>query len=87
MRFAWESWGDIRGRDPNLNTALVQTASTTLQGGQRADAIFGLNFIVPRGPLMGNRLSVEGGLPVYQRLEGPQLKTNYFFTVSWQKTF
>ena len=56
---------------------MVQSASTTLQGGQRVDAIFGLNFIVPRGPLMGNRLA----------LEGPQLETDHFFTVSWQKTF
>ncbi len=87
VRFAWESWGDIRGRDPNLNTAMVQSASTTLQGGQRAEAILGLNFIVPRGPLMGNRLALEGGLPVHQRLEGPQLKTDHFFTVSCQKTF
>ncbi len=87
LRFAWESWGDIRGRDPNLNTAMVQSASTTLQGGQRVDAIFGLNFIVPRGPLMGNRLAFEGGLPVHQRLEGPQLETDHFFTVRWQKTF
>ena len=51
------------------------------------DAILGLNFIVPRGPLMGNRLSVEGGLPVYQRLEGPQLKTDFISTVSWKKAF
>ena len=87
LRFAWESWGDIRGRDPNLNTVMVQSASTTLQGGQRADAIFGLNFIIPRGPMMGNRLALEGGLPVHQRLEGPQLETDHFFTVSWQKTF
>ena len=66
---------------------MVQSASTTLQGGQRADAIFGLNFIIPRGPLMGNWLALEGGLPVHQRLEGPQLETDHFFTVSWQKAF
>ncbi len=70
-----------------LAAALVQSTSTTLQGGQRVDAIFELNFIVPRGPLMGNRLALEGGLPVHQRLEGPQLETDHFFTVSWQKTF
>ena len=58
-----------------------------LQGGQRADVVLGLNFIVQHGLLAGHQLSIEGGRPIHQRLEGHQLKADFFSTVSWQKTF
>ncbi len=55
----------------------------------RADLLFGANLLAPRelGLLAGHRLAVEGGLPVYQRLDGPQLETDWLLTVGWQKSF
>ena len=47
----------------------------------------GLNFYVPHGVLKGNRLSIEGGMPVYQSLAGPNLKTDWLITVGWSYTF
>ncbi len=32
----------------------------------------------------GNRLAIEVGLPLYQDLDGPQLKNDYSFTIGWQ---
>ncbi len=87
-RLAFESWGNIEGADPTFTTPYTMpTADPDQQGGQRADVIFGLNFIVPDGLFAGHRLALEGGLPVYQDLDGPQMEVDHFFTISWQKTF
>jgi hypothetical protein len=47
----------------------------------------GLNFYAPKGFLTGNRLSVEGGLPIYQDLKGPQLGTAWMISLRWSYAF
>ncbi|MDP6124439.1 MAG: hypothetical protein QGH20_01635, partial [Candidatus Latescibacteria bacterium] len=70
---------------PAINTPLykVPTADPNLQGGKRADALLGINLRMPRGILEGNWLGVEFGLPIYQDLNGPQMKTEWMLTVGW----
>ncbi len=80
-------WGDIRGADAALNPMMVPTARTDLRGGERVDALFGVNLYTPEGAAAGNRLALEFGLPLYQHLDGPQLETDYRFTVGWQYAF
>lgn len=87
LRLRGEGWGDINGADPTLNPAMVPTARTDLRGGQRADLIFGINTLGHNGIVAGHRLAVEFALPVYQDLDGPQLETDWGFTLGWQRAF
>jgi hypothetical protein len=50
--------------------------------GQRLDAFLGLSF--GYGPVS---LGVEGGVPLYQNLNGLQLKTDWLLTVGVQAMF
>jgi len=85
-RFDWQSWGNIDGADPALNPDMVPTADPNLQGGDRLDLLFGMNFYVPEGPILikGQRLAVEFGFPIYQDLDGPQLETDWVLWLGWQ---
>ncbi len=81
------AWGNIDGADPDLNALMVPTADPNRRGGERVDLLFGVNFYVPQGLLKGHRLAVQGGLPIYQSLDGPQLETDWQFTIGWQWVF
>ncbi len=87
LRLDFAKWGDIAGNDDTQNKAMVPTADPGLRGGERLNAALGINFFIPRGTFKHNRISVEASLPVYQRLEGPQLEENWRITVGWQWSF
>jgi hypothetical protein len=78
---------DIQGSDPGLATNHTPEARPDLRGGRRLDVLFGINFYVPKGPLKGSRLMVEGGVPVYQDLDGPQLGTAWMLSVGGSYAF
>lgn len=82
-----KAWKDIKGMDGQLNQALVATARPDLRGGYRVNANLGVNYLHLDGPLKGHRLAAEFGMPVYQNLDGPQLGTDYNFTLGWQYAF
>lgn len=91
VRFNWQQWGNIKGKDGQLQTTvgpanipLVQTAEPNLQGGKRLDVLGGVNILVPEWMGLENHLSLEAGLPVYQYLDGPQLKQSWSFWAGWQ---
>ncbi|HTI51170.1 MAG TPA: hypothetical protein VL475_09470 [Planctomycetaceae bacterium] len=80
-------WADIFGADPRLNQLLVPTNRPDLQGGRRIDMLFGLNLFIPGNYLPGQWFSVEGGIPIYQFLQGPQLKTDWTITAGYNLKF
>lgn len=91
VRFNWQQWGNIRGRDGQLQTTvgpmnipLVPTADPNLRAGQRLDILGGVNMLFPEWMGLENHLSVEAGLPIYQYLDGPQLKQSWSFWAGWQ---
>lgn len=88
FRLNSKTWGNIDGADsrPGFPGAgFVPTADPNRRGGTRLDAMFGVNLLGPKdSKLKGHRLAVEGGLPVMQRLEGPQLETDWMITAGWQ---
>jgi hypothetical protein len=53
----------------------------------RLDTLLGFNFVVPGTPLSGIRFAVEAGLPIYQRVDGPQLGTSWIMTLGVQYAF
>jgi hypothetical protein len=87
LRMTYHQWGNVDGADPELMPMLVQTANPSLQGGKRIDLAFALNFQVQNGSLKGHRLAAEISVPVYQNLDGPQMKQNWALTIGWQKAF
>jgi len=86
------TWGNIVGRDVRLAPGgplgfPVPTADPNRRGGTRVDAMLGANIYVRSGYLKGHRIAVEGGLPVYQYLNGPQLQTDWTLMLGWQYAF
>ncbi|MEM7667279.1 MAG: transporter [Pseudomonadota bacterium] len=81
-----ETIGRIDGIDP-LIVGPVQTANPDFQGGESVTAFAGVNFAATGGPLKGWRLGIEGGLPLVQDLNGPQMPTDFSYTVGIQKSF
>ncbi len=75
------SWFDIAGSDPLLNAAMTPTADPNLRGGTRLDLLFGLDFAVVKSALKGLHIAVEGGLPLFQSLDGPQVEMDWVFVM------
>lgn len=85
-RIAGETRGRISGIDAMI-VAPVQTADPDFQGGDRIDLFFGFNLVGQSGFLRGHRLALEFGFPIYQKLNGPQMETDWRMTVGYQKAF
>ena len=81
-RVDWNWWGDIDGADPELNPAMGPTADPDLRAGSRIDALLGVNYV--RGKFS---LAVEGGVPFYQDLDGPQLETDWLLSLALDYSF
>ncbi len=90
-RLAFSNTGHINGRDPEIQILLnpnpmigasTPDADPNNYGGQRLDALVGVSFA--KGPFS---FGVEGGLPVYQNLNGLQLATGWFLTTGFQAMF
>lgn len=76
---------NIKGADPELDTMDEQTKDPNLQAGTRLDLLGGVSF-VPR-MIEGQKITLEAGAPVYQSLDGPQLKTTFVGRLNWQFHF
>jgi hypothetical protein len=86
-RFLYRYNGNIHGADNGLNPAVIPTADPDLRRGHAIELLGGLSFTVPLDRFGDHRLAFEGGAPVYQNLDGPQLETDWRITVGWQLTF
>jgi hypothetical protein len=82
---AW--WGNIHGDDDALDPALVPTADPDRRAGRRVDLLLGTNIFSLEGPLAGHRIAVEGGVPITQWLDGPQLELDYRLSLEWTWVF
>jgi len=80
-------WGNIYRQDLRTNPALAPTNDPGDQGGERLNALIGTNFYLPDGRFPGQRISVEAGLPLYQRLSGPQLGLDWIMNANWNILF
>lgn len=75
--------GNIDGTDTTLAaTPTVPTKEANLRAGSRIDALVGLNFMIG-----DHLLGIELAIPVYQKLDGPQLETDRVLTVGWQAVY
>lgn len=83
IRMNIEDWENISGADTELNPVMVPTADANLRAGTRADILLGYNYQVSKSYLFG----VEAGIPVYQKLDGPQLETDLIMQLGVQYAF
>lgn len=86
LRATFQHTNPIQGIDSRI-MAPVQTANPDFSGGQRLDLAVGLNLLSLKGFSKNHRLAAEFAVPVYQRLNGPQLETDYVLTLGWQLAF
>lgn len=87
LRVLGEIEENIDGADPRLNPRQVQTADPDRRAANRLSVGIGLNFLVPMGPLAGTGLSVEGVIPFFQDLDGPQIERDYAVFLALRKAF
>jgi hypothetical protein len=89
FRLQWRQSVNYHNRDesPSVNPNVVPTADPGRRAGARLDALFGANFMMPRGMFSGLRIAIEMGVPAYQRLDGPQLETDWTLTTGVQYAF
>ncbi|MEO1504535.1 MAG: transporter [Pseudomonadota bacterium] len=85
-RVAGKTVGKIDGGDDQI-AAPVQTADPDNYGGETVDLSLGVNLVGQRGVLRGHRIAAEFGTPVYQDLNGPQMETDWTFTIGYQYAF
>ncbi len=78
---------EIEGASTLLNPMMVTTADTVNSGGTYINSGFGLNYLVTNGGLKGLRFASEISTPLYQDLNGIQLKQNYNLTFGLQYAF
>lgn len=87
LRLTWQSSGKIVGHDPELNPAQAPATDPNDFGGDRLILFPGLTWHFANGPLKGNALVLVGGIPLYQCLNGPQLKMNYVIVAGFKHVF
>jgi len=75
---------ELNGLDPNLNPMMVVTADTMNSGGDYINAGFGFNVYIPNGSLKNLRVGLEVATPLYQDLNGIQLKNKEQITLGIQ---
>lgn len=91
LRFAFSDTGHIQGRDPEIDKLIhplsgmgapTPDADPANYGGQRLDGLFGVAF--QEGAVS---IGVEGGIPIYQYLNGLQMKTKWSINTAIQVMF
>ncbi|MDC0534669.1 transporter [Francisellaceae bacterium] len=87
LRAQGKVWERISGSASGLNPNMSPLNNPDVSGGERIDLLLAINYIQLDGILANNRLALEFGVPVYQRLNGPQLGLSYMLSLGWQWSF
>ena len=91
LRLTTEIWDRIHGADRALfgrrsDGSLFNPAPVTdpdLYGGEKVSAGLGLRFPIRNGFLSGQTVELEGSIPLFQNLNGPQPNESWRFSVAW----
>lgn len=93
LNYRWED--ELRGNQSDVPTQVpfgmmprtVPTAFSENYGGQRIEALAGVNYVIPRGILRNHRLAIDIRVPLWQDRNGISLSTDYTLTTGWQYAF
>ncbi|MCY3740447.1 MAG: transporter [Candidatus Poribacteria bacterium] len=79
--------GNITGSNPDLNIGMSPSHRSDFRGHTRLDFAVSCNLTVPTGTFAGQRFAIEMQMPLYQNLNGIQLKSKWLLTLGWQYAF
>jgi hypothetical protein len=82
FRATYDRLGSMQGADTALDPAQSPSNDAAHQSRTEIDGWVGINLHVPSGPLRGVRLAIEGGIPMYMMLDGPQLRARQMLNVA-----
>tara|TARA_Y100000296_G_scaffold2495_1_gene3301 strand:+ start:580710 stop:581831 length:1122 start_codon:yes stop_codon:yes gene_type:complete len=85
-RLSYTTQDDIEGRDTNIS-APVPTANPDNYGGDWGNVGLFANYSPSHPEWQGHVFGVEADLPIYQDLNGPQMKQDYGLTLRWSYGF
>ncbi len=86
-RFDGDIWKNIKGADATLDPSTEPTKDPLLQGGRRLDFTFRANIHPPEGVLNGHAFLIDVVKPIYQSLDGPQLRRRWAVRLGWHWEF
>ncbi len=89
LRVRHQTWGNVEGADPELTDLLAMSPipDPNQQGGTRTDLLGGLNLHLPAGAERMQKMGLEIGAPLYEKLDGPQMSNAWTLNFSWQMSF
>ena len=81
--------GNIRGNDARLVTTLSPANQANAQARYNLNGLLGVNYLLtrPESRIREQRLFLEGGVPLYQWVEGPQLGLSWMLNAGWGMVF
>ena len=82
LRGEWVKTNNISGFDRSMMARVDPSQNDKTRGGERLSLAPGLSLDVPL--IKGGRVAIEFGIPVYQRLDGPQLERDWNLKMGWQ---
>ena len=77
----------LHGQDMELDPMMSPGADVENSGSRKVSTYLGASFKIPKGILKGNRLALEYGLPLYQKVNGIQMQDRGSLIASWQLSF
>lgn len=93
LSYRWED--ELKGSqsDVSLNPPFAPTRRTVPTafgenyGGQRIEALAGMNLVIPKGPLRNHRIATDIRVPIWQDRNGVGLGTDFTLSLGWQYAF
>lgn len=80
-------WQNVRGADPTLDPIDEPTKNPNLQGGRRAEIVFGPNVHPTEGFFKTQEFFADVEKPIFQSLDGPQLQRSWAVRLGSQWEF
>lgn len=90
LRLTGSDWGNVDGRDDEMpSIAMGPLAGKPMAGAVDPQSRGGCSLLCSIGLNLwdaksGSRLAIEGGVPLYQNLDGPQLGAEWFLSAGFQ---
>lgn len=78
---------NVKGGDPTIYAYNEPSSNRLNYGGKKVTSYLGTTYQFQKGILKNNRIGIEYGIPIYQNLNGIQMKQNQTVFASWSYTF
>jgi hypothetical protein len=87
FRLDGKSWGKVEGQDRNIDTTMMPGGLSSQNGGERIDALVGVEFYKTKTQYGTHKLGLEYGVPIYESLNGPQMSTDNIGNITYKLMF